>query len=291
VCVSQHVPIRELSGILFPHNSGERFLMLIVGYIDESANKKVFTLSCILTTPAKWTDIERKWKAVLRATNKALRRQGRQQISRYHAADCSSCKGDFAGWSVAEQIDFSKKLIAIIKYGMTTVMAYSMPLEDFVAVYPEYSEHPEKGMHGLLLKYMMTQLIHDIEKQAEGAPLKPYKIAFIHDRSDRDGDMLAAFNQMKDDETFKGRDHFATIASMGWEDCVPLQAADLLAYETFKDASNRIAPNPRPRRKSLESLFEANTLFGGHSLSFNRKAVEVMRQILESSSKSWGWKP
>jgi hypothetical protein len=257
--------------------------MLIVGYIDESANNKVFTLSCILTTPTKWGAIERKWKTVLRDTNKKLRRQGRPEISRYHAANCSSCKGEFEGWSVDEQIEFSKKLIAIIKYNMTTVMAYSMPLDDFIAVYPERSKSPEKEMYGLLLKFMMTQLIHDIEQQADGHSLKPYKIAFIHDRSNRDGDMLSAFNQMKDDITFEGRHHFTTIASMGWEDCIPLQAADLLAYETFKDASNRISAIPRPRRKSLESLFEQDTQFGGHSLSFNRKALEMLRKSQEEN--------
>ena len=47
--------------------------MQIIGYIDESADSKMFTLSCVLTTPRKWCDIERKWKAVLRDTNKKLR--------------------------------------------------------------------------------------------------------------------------------------------------------------------------------------------------------------------------
>jgi hypothetical protein len=216
----------------------------------------------------------------LRETNKALRKQGRQQISRYHATDCSACKREYAGWSIPEQIAFTKKLIAIIKYGMTTIMAFSMPLDDFVAVYPEHSAHPEREMHGLLLKFMMTQLMRDIEAQA-GRDLRPYRIAFIHDRSDRDGDMLAAFNQMKNDESFEGRDHFTTIASMSWEDCIPLQAADLVAYETFRDSKNLAAS--KPRRKSMESLLEPNTLFGGHSLAFNRKAIEVLRAKLEEN--------
>jgi hypothetical protein len=254
--------------------------MLIVGYIDESANNKIFTLACILTTPAKWGDLERKWKAVLRETNKSLRKQRRPQISRYHATDCAACKREFAGWIIPEQIALTKKLIAIIKYGMTTVMAFSMPLDDFVAVYPEYSQDPKRGMHGLLLKFMMGQFLHDIRAQV-GNNLKPFKIALIHDRSEYDGDMLTAFNQMKNDDTFEGRDHFTTIAPMGWEDCIPLQAADLVAYETFRDSGN--LATAKPRRKSMESLLEPNTLFGGHSLSFNRKAIEAMRTQLENN--------
>ena len=187
-------PNKEPREYSFPRGIKERFLMLIVGYIDESANKKAFTLSCVLTTPSKWRDIEWKWKRVLDQTNKALRKQNRQEISRYHAADCSSCKSEFTGWSAEEQISFSKKLIAILKYGMVTTMAFSMPLEDFVAVYPEHSEHAEKAVYALLLEFMMTQLIHDIVKQSEGKPLKSYKIAFIHDRGAGDGSMLSAFN-------------------------------------------------------------------------------------------------
>jgi len=158
-----------------------------------------------------------------------------------------------------------------------------MPLDDFVEVYPERSEKPEKEMYGLLLKFMMSQLIYDIEKQAAGHSLKPYKIELIHDRSSRDGDMLSAFDQAKDDVTFEGRDHFTTIAPMGWEDCIPLQAADLLAYETFKDSANRISTKPRPRRKSLESLLEPSTLFGGHSLAFTKESIEILRHLLEGN--------
>ena len=255
--------------------------MLVVGYIDESADSKTFTLSCILTTPTKWRRIEQQWKQALRDTNKTLKKQGRRQISRYHAAACSSRRGEFEGWSTDEQIVFSKKFIDIIKYNMLTVMAYSMPMDDFVAVFPERSENPQKEVCGLLLNFMMTQLILDIEKQTEGHPLKPYKIALIHDRSDRGGDMLAAFNGKKNDITFAGRGHFTTIAPMGWEDCIPLQAADLLAYETFKDAANKMSGSPRPRRKSMDSLFEENTQFGGHSLAFTRKALEMLRQKRE----------
>jgi len=112
---------------------------------------------------------------------------------------------------------------------MITVMAYTTPRDDFVAIFPERSENPERQLYGILLKLMMWQLIHDIKSQSAGSRLKPYKIALVHDRSDYGGVMLAAFNQVKDDQSSEGREHFATIAPMGWEDCILLQAADLVA--------------------------------------------------------------
>jgi hypothetical protein len=255
-------------------------MMRLLGYIDESYNKRVFTLSCFLAFPEEWQRIEEEWQAVLRETNSELRNQGRQEISRFHAADCSSCLGEFAGWTVDEQVELATKLIAIIKTNMSTVMAFSMPLDDYIAVYPEHSANAEKQMYGLLLKSMMNHLIHDIETQA-GTDLEPFEISFVHDRTSRDGDLQKAFDQMKADVHFRGRDHFSTIEAQGWETCIPLQAADLLAYENFKDAANRFSAKPRARRKSLESLLEPDTDFGAHSVAFTRKSLEMMRAFQE----------
>jgi hypothetical protein len=74
-----------------------------------------------------------------------------------------------------------------------------------------------------------------------------------------------------------------SIVSAGWEDRVPLQAADLLAYENFKDSTEKLAG--RPRRKSFESLLEPNTQIGGHSLMIGRRAIEKMKEAIERTQK------
>jgi hypothetical protein len=144
----------------------------LIGYIDESftpgpsKNARVFTLSCIFSTRPVWHKLQVRWKAVIRKTNRALRKQRRPEISRYHASYCSALKGEFAGWTIEEQIKLTKQLIATIKKNMTSVIAMSVPLDDFVAVYPERKENVIQEMHGFLLKFMMSQLMHDIETQA-----------------------------------------------------------------------------------------------------------------------------
>ena len=55
------------------------------------------------------------------------------------------------------------------------------------------------------------------------------RIALIHDRSAHDAVLLQAFRHMKNDGTLIHRKRFTTIAPMGWEDCILLQPADLLA--------------------------------------------------------------
>ncbi len=68
------------------------------------------SLSCIVGDDGKWPYFENDWVKVLDWKNDQLKSQGRQQISRYHAADCSSRVGEFKGWTAAEQREFSTKL-------------------------------------------------------------------------------------------------------------------------------------------------------------------------------------
>jgi hypothetical protein len=151
-------------------------------------------------------------------------------------------------------------------------MAFSMPLKDFSEVYE--CAQPALYMHGFLLKCIMHQLIYDIHKAAQGRPLRPFNIALVHERCDSDADIVKAFNQVTADESFDGRDHFATIVARGWEECIALQAADMLAYENFRDTKCVLAG--KTRRLSLCSLLQGKR-FGGHSIRFNRNALEEMK--------------
>lgn len=51
---------------------------------------------------------------MLESLNAKLKRQGRGQLTRYHAADCSLRKGEFAGWSVDEQKELTQLALRTI---------------------------------------------------------------------------------------------------------------------------------------------------------------------------------
>ena len=77
--------------------------MDFLGYIDESYNAHVFTLSCLISTGKIWSEFSRAWKLTLDSVNRKLKAQGRRTISRYHAADCSNLKREFADWTADDQ--------------------------------------------------------------------------------------------------------------------------------------------------------------------------------------------
>ncbi len=61
-------------------------------------------------------------------------------------------------------------------------------------------------------------------------------------------------------------------------DCIPLQAADLVAYENFKDAEGKLIG--RRRRKTLELLLSSNT-YGGSAKTFNAEGIRALRFAID----------
>jgi hypothetical protein len=86
---------------------------------------------------------------------------------------------------------------------------------------------------------------------------------------------------MKNEGTLKNGERFTTIAPMGWEDCVPLQPADLIAYENFKIVERN--SKGKKRRISMERILDLDS-FGGRGASLNREALKEIRSALDEDS-------
>jgi hypothetical protein len=247
--------------------------MVLTGHMDESYNTKMFTYSCVLGRGSVWLWLTSEWKKRLRKKNKSLRKQGRKELSRYHASDCSNLKNDFAGWSSDEQISFVKPLIAAAGKRTLYAFAFSLPFDELLSLVPTDQENALRNAYQIAVCFLMLDIGAKIHKSNPSV-----KINLIHDRSAFDTVILDAFNFMKNDTGFRYRDMFISITPMGWEDCVPLQPADMAAYEAFKE-SCRVGTS-RNRRKSLEGLVKMGKfgirlkLISGEHLE---RSVEILR--------------
>lgn len=253
--------------------------MIFRGYFDESYSARVFTLSCLISDPPGWAEIERGWKLCLKAKNKTLKKQGRQQLSRYHAADCSSRRGEFSDWTTEEQIAFARELMATLSRGRAWVntISYSLPVTAFVKEF-DIKEDPIPACYQELVKFVMLEMTAQIhEGKKKFGSIRPVSFVLFHERCNHDGLYLTAFNAMMNDPTFSGKQFFSTIAPLGWEHCIPLQPADMVAYETFKEAERKVTG--RVRRKSLEFLMESKR-FGGRSKHFETQNLREWRDIV-----------
>jgi len=253
----------------------------LIGYIDESgsAESHLFTLSCLVGWGGMWQWIEWAWLNCLEKKNKQLKAQGRKELSRYHASDCSFRHNEFEDWTVPEQIEFTEQLIKVFRDHPLVIVSYTLDIQDLLAEFPEAKKDPYGLAHVLLLDHIMKYIA---EKILTDSRYVKDSIALIHDRSDYDDVLLEAFNHMKNDEAFANRERFTTIAPMGWEDCVPLQPADLIAYGNFKTVERTSAGFKR--RKDFDLILDLSSI-GGRGVKLQRAAFKEIKGKLDEASK------
>lgn len=253
--------------------------MFARGYIDESYGQRVFTLSCLVGIGSKWMWFSGDWRKCIRRVNRRLRAQCRETIHRYHASDCSSCENDFAGWSRDEQIAFTSDLIAVFKKHPVDTTAYSVDLREFAEVFPDIrpGEETLESLYGLLMKFLLMEMGERYCQRPDT------RMALIHDRCLFDGVLAKAFNQMMRDPGFAYRHSFTTLTSASWENCTPLQPADLVAYENMKETERRIVG--RKRRTSLELLLNLGS-FGGRGRRIERDGLVELKKIYDASRQA-----
>jgi hypothetical protein len=238
-------------------------MLMLRGFIDESHDPgpvpKVFTLSCIVGFDNMLPWFEMAWVKVLEEKNTDLERQGRRKISRYHAANCSSLQGEFHGWSVDEQIEFSLKLFDVFRKHPLHIHAFDVPLQLLVQEIPETAENPVGFAYVILLFLVMEQIS---KKTLSVYPND--KISLHHDHGDYDRALADAFGQVVNDPTLTYSDRYSSITPERWQNCIMLQPADMIAYENFKEGLQYHYPNPKVknRRKSLKALLDLDAVSG-----------------------------
>ena len=257
--------------------------VIIKGHVDESisADQRLFTFSAVIAEGIDWMWFDVDWQNCIEQVNRKLKKEGRKQISRYHASDCSSREGEFAGWTTDEQISLTQQLLNVFRNHYTKTIAYTVDLREFIEVFPEGQSDPLRTAYTVLTKFLMFEIgewLHKLNPKA--------KITLIHDRCQYNGTILQSFDKLKDDPSFKHRSCFTTLAPMSWEDCRLLQSADLLAFENMKEVERQ--GTNRPRRKTLELLLDLDT-FGGRARYLDRETIGEIHKIMKVQRENLLW--
>lgn len=258
--------------------------MHLKGYLDESYSResppKVFGLTCTIADARDWLWIEWAWQNCLDEKNTELRRNGRREITRYHASKINNYAGDFEGWDDRERREFHEKLIR--KVFARHLLGYegcAINLEQLVELWPEAKHDPLEFAYAALTKFLMIGIGKGMNRE-----IPDWRITLFHDRCSYDSTYLFAFNQLLSDPGFKYRNCFTTIAPVGWEQCVALQPADLIAYENMKEIYTAFETRRRGRRKIFTSLLSLDS-FIPHLKSMNDDNILLMKSIYENARK------
>jgi hypothetical protein len=228
-------------------------------YIDESYNARTFCVGGLLGPVKMWTDIVRGWTQRIAYENRKSAIKGFPPISRYHATYCANLKGDFSqnrGWDIPRQIRFSKRLCEIIGSHGPCAIVHGGNMEDVQKYLPPDLNLAKEYLYYISIYLHLVQVGSVMDQHFPAA-----KVTVYYDRSKQFGRIAeAAFNAFMKDESAKSvSKYFITIASAGWEDCVPLQPADLMVYEGMKRVDGSLR-GQNQIRKSLLALLNNNRM-------------------------------
>ena len=87
------------------------------------------------------------------------------------------------------------------------------------------------------------------------------------------------FNRMKNDPTFPFRNKLATCTPGEMEDLIPLQSADMIAYEVYKRLHS-VKDTESKMRPVLELLYQNNAVSERY---FGAKTLRTMKADIESA--------
>jgi len=232
---------------------------------DESYNDKVFTFGGFMALETEWTKLDRKWK----------RRLKKAGVSRFHAAPLNCYAEEFESWKgTTKSKDFVVPLLNIIKHRKLVGFSFAMLLDD----YKKYTSPVAKAKLGTPYLCCFKHCIAMAAQLTSPMPQED-KFAVVIDRNPEENDAVRLFYQIKDDSTVPYRHRLATCVPGGWEDFIPLQAADMIAYDTFKLLDDTHVHGKNKWRKSLEALYASTPLRGKF---FDKDSLESIRAKIES---------
>jgi hypothetical protein len=214
-------------------------------YIDESgihASSDMFVLAGYLAPVREWDRFVKKWQSVL----------CKYGIDVFHASDCNSNRGEFERFKGNKELrdDFVKELLATIS---TRRRILALNLGVVVTDFPDTAHRQVRAGAGhayyVCMKGMMAA-IHLVMNQ-----FSPHeKVSLIFDRQDQfRRTALERFNEIVG-ENWDGKDRFANIIFGSAKDYIPLQAADALAFDSYREFRRRRECPQRPVRPSYAVL-------------------------------------
>ena len=275
--VPSPVPFREIAPVLNPAPQGKRLFVLLTFYADESYNDHTFNFGGWLADESVWSRLESQWERRL-----DFERRKHGKLERFHATHCNRLDGDYRGWDKASQVEHTVALLEIIKR-RKNILAVCAGL-DVDAMRRVYSDTP-KDWKPDAYKVTVTQLmimVASYVKKDSG-----HRVAIIHDWAGGYNGVIAdAFTAQQDNPQWKHRELFTTIAPMKWQDRTALQAADMIAFDTFKLLDQTLHADTAKMRRSLQSLLKGQIPIKARYIS--ELVLLKLREMRSSPSSSAG---
>jgi hypothetical protein len=206
-------------------------------FMDESGThdtSPVITVAAYTGRPSDWRKFTRDWNRM------------KDPIKVFHSTDCEALRGEFSGWTQESRNELVARLLPVIAKYELRGTAVGINITDFNNAVS--NQVTLSHLFGSPYVVCFQAVVDNIMWQMQQFRMDNVPLAFIHEENDYQQQALEAFEFVKSMRTR----HTAamTITFAAKNEMVPLQAADVLAYETNKRARDQT----RPIRRSLTAM-------------------------------------
>lgn len=266
--------VAEMCAGLHGWSGRRRVVVVLWAYFDESGShqqSEVFTLAGLVSTAKRWEHFSAAWL-------RTLRRFG--LTSPFHTQECMNRRGQFKDWPEDRRIRLLQELARLIKAHIICGVSSSVLVRDFEEVMNAPDDEDEGTYpYVFCLQSCLEEVSARVARPGEGIACMFERIRGV------EADATKFFYYLQSSKTWE--DTFRTIAFGSAVDFVPLQAADLIAYENYKFVLQQVAhPGELPIRKFYRLLDQSKVFHFGY---YDRRALSVtmhgIRQIQESTRR------
>jgi hypothetical protein len=230
-----------------------------VGFFDESGiheSARILGVGGWVASAEEWDRFIARWEA-------ALARNGAKI---FHFADFDNSRGEFSGWSIFRKQNLIKDLFRVLNqrdlFGFCACIV--MPEYKATAVGSGTALEEKHSPFVICQQYCIEMISKRLNKN----------VFYIFDKQQEfDSPAIQNFRDTKT-RFPEWSEKMSGIAFRSKIEFSPLQAADLLVYESAKSLHNWLYDSTRPIRKSMKALLKKrDRLVGGY---FDRNGCEII---------------
>ena len=252
--------------------------MALTSYLDESgthAGSDTIVVAGFLSTPRRWELFELAWRQIL----------NKHGIAFFHMTDFAASREQFEGWDESKRRDCLGGLLEVINHHVIGSVGIVINMSDYHAlVSPEAAKYAG-GPYGFAASSCMMLFSRVMEATGVLG-----KIAYVFESgAEGHGQVAEAFNNTLSNPSNREYFHLLSIKFEPKQDFVPLQAADILAYELYQHLPTHLGNSSRPTRYPLRALSQTPHDWGQvdpQSLALMAHTIEIRLKL----SKDELWK-
>jgi hypothetical protein len=276
-----HSPVnytREALRLAFPSivPEGSRFVVILTAYFDDSgthAGSDAVAVAGYISTPDQWIRFETQWRA-------ALENLG---LPMFHMTSFANGVGPYRQWSEPQRRIRLGRLIDIIHANVLGSFGVVVPTEPFNRLFSARAKAHCGGAYGLAATVNFLEVAR-IVKGIDEAQAWDAWIAYVFESGTTGaGQILKVFQYNEQDTKEKEKLRLLSLRFENKREFVPLQAADILAYELYQLLPRQLGIDPRPVRSGVLSLLAANPTHNWGQL--DEAAIKEWAERIDASAR------